>query len=125
MATPLASLEYHKDAVTDVKWAPFNGTFIASASEDRRVCLWDISKLAEEESSVGSSSGEDLTPATLLFLHGGHTAPVCDLSWNKNDFMVLASVAEDNIVQAWQMNFALLAPDMVVLNEHMEVEPTN
>jgi hypothetical protein len=34
----------------------------------------------------------------------------------------MASTAEDNIVQVWQMNFALLTTEMVIMNDHMEVE---
>jgi hypothetical protein len=32
-------------------------------------------------------------------VHGGHTAKISDFSWNFNDDWVLASVAEDNILQ--------------------------
>ena len=39
----------------------------------------------------------------MLFLHGGHTAKISDLDWNKNEKMMLASVAEDNIIQIWNM----------------------
>jgi hypothetical protein len=42
-------------------------------------------------------------PPELLFIHGGHTAKISDFSWNANDDWVIASVAEDNILQVWQM----------------------
>ena len=35
-------------------------------------------------------------------MHGGHTSKVSDLSWNPNEKLMLASVAEDNILQLWQ-----------------------
>ena len=35
----------------------------------------------------------------LLFIHGGHTTKVSDFSWNPKDDWVIASVAEDNILQ--------------------------
>ena len=38
-------------------------------------------------------------PPELLFIHGGHTSKVSDFSWNPTDEWVVASVAEDNIVQ--------------------------
>jgi len=46
-----------------------------------------------------------LTPlcSELLFIHGGHTAKISDFSWNPNESWVVASVAEDNILQIWQM----------------------
>lgn len=32
-------------------------------------------------------------------MHGGHTAKVSDFAWNVKDDWVMASVAEDNIIQ--------------------------
>ena len=39
----------------------------------------------------------------MLFMHGGHTAKITDLSWNPNERNMIASVAEDNIIQVWQI----------------------
>lgn len=36
-------------------------------------------------------------------MHGGHTSKVSGLDWNKNEKLMLASVAEDNIIQVWEM----------------------
>jgi hypothetical protein len=38
-------------------------------------------------------------PPELLFIHGGHTSKVSDFAWNPQDDWVIASVAEDNILQ--------------------------
>ena len=38
-------------------------------------------------------------PPELLFIHGGHTAKISDFAWNAKDDWVVASVAEDNILQ--------------------------
>ena len=38
-------------------------------------------------------------PPELLFVHGGHTSKVSDFAWNPSDDWVVASVAEDNILQ--------------------------
>jgi WD40 repeat protein len=37
------------------------------------------------------------------FVHSGHTSRISDFSWNPTDRWVLASAAEDNVVQIWQM----------------------
>lgn len=37
------------------------------------------------------------------FVHGGHTGKLSDFGWNPADPWMLASTAEDNIVQAWQI----------------------
>ncbi len=41
-------------------------------------------------------------PPELLFIHGGHTSKVSDFAWNPSDDWVIASVAEDNILQVWR-----------------------
>ena len=38
-------------------------------------------------------------PPELLFIHGGHTSKVSDFAWNPSEDWVIASVAEDNILQ--------------------------
>jgi histone-binding protein RBBP4 len=39
----------------------------------------------------------------LQFVHGGHTSKVSDFSWCETEDWFVASVAEDNILQVWQM----------------------
>lgn len=41
-------------------------------------------------------------PVSFSF-SAGHTSKVSDFGWNANDEFVVASVAEDNILQVWQM----------------------
>lgn len=93
------SLKQHTDEVSAVTWAPFNGSILASSSQDRRICVWDLSRLGKEISKEEAKDG----PPELLFIHGGHTSKVSDLSWNPNQDLVMASVSEDNIVQVWQI----------------------
>ena len=50
----------------------------------------------------------------LLDLHVSvpcYSRQVADLGWNANDCWVLASVAEDNILQVWQMAENIYADD--------------
>ena len=44
-------------------------------------------------------------------MHGGHTAKVSDFSWSETEEWVMASVAEDNIVQIWQMSSEVFEDD--------------
>eukprot|EP00020_Sapocribrum_chincoteaguense_P008511 CAMPEP_0170748348 /NCGR_PEP_ID=MMETSP0437-20130122/9805_1 /TAXON_ID=0 /ORGANISM="Sexangularia sp." /LENGTH=424 /DNA_ID=CAMNT_0011087181 /DNA_START=101 /DNA_END=1372 /DNA_ORIENTATION=- len=95
----LHSFQGHTDAVYRVEWSPFSEFALASAANDRRVHLWDIDRIGAEQTEEDAEDG----PPELLFVHGGHTAPVSDFGWSPNDPWVLASTAEDNIVQVWQL----------------------
>jgi len=99
MSKSLHSLDSHKDEVLQLEWSPHDQTVLASAGADRRVHVWDLSRVGEEQTEEDAADG----PPELLFVHGGHTSKLSDISWNPNDPWVLASTAEDNIVQVWQM----------------------
>lgn len=95
---PLYTLVFHKKGVNQVRWSVHMSSVIASASSDRRVCLWDLSKvgvIAEDE------EGFEDGPPELIFIHGGHTNAVTDICWNPLEKWEIASVAEDNILQIW------------------------
>jgi histone-binding protein RBBP4 len=100
LKTKLFSLRKHTDEVNQVKFSRHACNLLASGSSDRTVVIWDLSRigmdhqLTEEEKKDG--------PAECVFIHGGHTAKISDLSWNLNERVMLASVAEDNILQVWQ-----------------------
>ncbi|RLW07888.1 hypothetical protein DV515_00003653 [Chloebia gouldiae] len=95
----LHSFESHKDEIFQVYWSPHNETILASSGSDRRLNVWDLSKIGEEQSAEDAEDG----PPELLFIHGGHTAKISDFSWNPNEPWVICSVSEDNIMQIWQM----------------------
>jgi histone-binding protein RBBP4 len=56
-------------------------------------------RIDEEQTPEDAAEG----PPELLFIHGGHTSKISDFSWNPCEDCVIASVAEDNILQIWQM----------------------
>jgi histone-binding protein RBBP4 len=100
LKSKLFTLKKHTDEVNQVKFSRHACNLLASGSSDRTVVIWDLSRigmdytLSEEEKRDG--------PAECVFIHGGHTAKISDLAWNLNERVMLASVAEDNIVQVWQ-----------------------
>lgn len=67
--------------------------------------MWDLSRIGEEQSPEDAEDG----PPELLFIHGGHTSKISDFAWNGSDDWVVASVAEDNILQIWQMAESIYA----------------
>ncbi|PIO64275.1 WD domain, G-beta repeat protein [Teladorsagia circumcincta] len=99
MKLKLHSFESHKDEIFQVQWSPHNETILASSGTDRRLHVWDLSKIGEEQNPEDAEDG----PPELLFIHGGHTAKISDFSWNPNEPWVVCSVSEDNIMQVWQM----------------------
>jgi WD40 repeat protein len=62
-------------------WSPHNEAVLASSATDRRVHVWDLSRIGQELSEDDAGDGAP----ELLFVHGGHTAKVSDFSWNPND----------------------------------------
>lgn len=91
------SFENHSDEILQVEWSPFSEAILASGSADRRINIWNLAKIGEEQDPEDAEDG----PPELLFIHGGHTNKVSDFSWNPNEPWVIASVAEDNILQLW------------------------
>ncbi|KAH8243947.1 hypothetical protein KR032_011734, partial [Drosophila birchii] len=103
----LHCFESHKDEIFQVQWSPHNETIFASSSTDRRLHVWDLSKIGEKQTKNDAEDG----PPELLFIHGGHTAKISDFSWNANEPWIIASVAEDNILQVWQMTECVYKDD--------------
>ncbi|CAA6668079.1 unnamed protein product [Spirodela intermedia] len=99
ISTALHTLDCHKEEVFQVGWNPKNETILGSCCLGRRLMVWDLSRIDEEQTPEDAEDG----PPELLFIHGGHTSKVSDFSWNPSEEWVVASVAEDNILQVWQM----------------------
>jgi len=82
-----------------IQWHPQSEAVLGSIASDRRLHVWDLAKIGEEQSAEDAEDG----PPELLFVHGGHTQKVSDFSWNPNMAWCVASVSEDNILQVWKM----------------------
>jgi WD40 repeat protein len=93
------SFDSHADQIFSVQWSPFSADVLASCGADRRVNIWDLSRVGEEQEPEDAEDG----PPELLFIHGGHTDKIADFTWNSNDHWVVASVADDNVLQIWQI----------------------
>ncbi|CAN7067254.1 unnamed protein product [Brassica rapa subsp. trilocularis] len=95
----LHTFESHKEEVFQVGWNPNNETILASCCLGRRLIVWDVSRINDEQTAEDAEDG----PPELLFIHGGHTSKVSDFSWNPCEDWIISSVSEDNILQIWQM----------------------
>ncbi len=65
--------------------------------------VWDLSRFDKPQTEEERRDG----PPELLFVHGGHTSKVLDIAWNHNEKLMMATSAEDNIVQVWQMAYEI------------------
>jgi len=101
----------HTDQVFNIEWAPFNESILASSGADRRVLIWELSRIGMKQTPEDAVDG----PPELLFLHGGHTSTVSDFSWNTNDVWTIASVAEDNVLQVWNIAEEIYTEDEVTI----------
>lgn len=103
----------HKDEVFQVSWNSKHENIIASCGADRRVIVWDAQKIGQQQTPEFAKDG----PPELLFIHGGHTNKISEISWITNpaatdgDEWYAASVAEDNILQIWHMAEPIYAYD--------------
>ena len=101
MDAKLHSFEAHDDEIIQVQWSSAYATMLASCSADRKVAVLDVSRIGIEQTKEEAEDG----PAELLFQHGGHTSKVSDLCWSPNpqDPWLMTSVADNNMLQVWQM----------------------
>ncbi|KAJ3632137.1 hypothetical protein Zmor_019158 [Zophobas morio] len=97
-----------------VLWSPHEETVLGSCGSDKRLNIWDLSKIGEEQTAEDAEDG----PPELLFRHGGHTAKISDFSWHLEKPWLICSVAEDNVFQAWEVAKALYS------EEEPEIEAT-
>ncbi|OAA74061.1 chromatin assembly factor 1 subunit C [Cordyceps fumosorosea ARSEF 2679] len=101
------TLEGHSDAVTSISWHPSEAGILGSGSYDRRIIFWDLSRIGEEQLPDDTEDG----PPELLFMHGGHTNHLADFSWNPNEPWMVASAAEDNLLQIWKVADTIVGKD--------------
>ena len=94
----------HSDAITCLEFSPTKDGIVASGSQDRRLMVWDLAKIGEEQAQ---EDAEDGCPE-LFMMHAGHTGGVTDLSWCPYKDWTLSSVADDNIIHVWEVSKGLL-----------------
>ena len=57
MSHNLHSFEGHQDEILQISWSPHNETILASASGDRRLNVWDMSRIGEEQTADDAEDG--------------------------------------------------------------------
>jgi len=107
LQSPVHILQAHSQEVLQVEWAPQPGSILATAAADHRVCLWDLDRSNLKQTPEEAAEGQP----ELLFVHGGHTDKIAELSFRPRSEekcpWLIASVAEDNVLQVWEPNPAI------------------
>ena len=99
VSRPFHEFVSHRGPIYAVESSPFHETVFLSTSADRRVHVWDMARVGCDQEVEQA----DDAPPELLFIHGGHIAPVWSASWSPNIPWTVASVAENNVLMFWQM----------------------
>lgn len=103
----LHSFEHHTDQIFAVQWAPFAENILASSSTDRRVMIWDVLEIGAEQEADDTEDG----PPELLFMHCGHTDKVNDIAWSFTQDWLMASCADNEVLQVWELAKAIRDED--------------
>lgn len=96
---PIHELRGQEEDVFQVKWSPFVRCMLASSTANGRLHVWDLGNIGKTISDYHDEDG----PPELMFIHAGHTAKISDFAWSQDDPLSICSVAEDSVIQYWQM----------------------
>lgn len=77
-------------------WSPHNEGRLVTGSEDKTICLWDVSSVIGSKSEAGTQ-----IHATSVFR--GHTDVVEDVDWHKRDPNMIGSVGDDRAIMIWDV----------------------
>jgi len=99
-------LQHHKEAVFCLEWASLeDSSLLASSGADRKVAIWDVSRIGGKVTGEAPPAKDNkIPPCELMFVHGGHSAPVTAVSWSPSDEgLLLASVDQSGVLHIWQV----------------------
>lgn len=108
--TQLCHIFSHMQVFT-VSWSPHAATQLMTGAADRRLCMWDLSRIGQSSSNSSSSlpssrstsptQQQSNAPSELVFVHGGHSEKIHDFSWHPHarEHNLIASVADNGMVQ--------------------------
>jgi histone-binding protein RBBP4 len=79
-------------------WSPHKEGLLLSGSEDKSLCLWDVSSITS--SKTRTESGTQFQAVTTF---KGHTDVIEDVDWHKRDPNLVGSVSDDRTLRLWDI----------------------
>jgi hypothetical protein len=79
----LHTFESHQDEILQLAWSPHNETILASSSGDRRLNIWDLSRIGEEQSPEDAEDG----PPELLVFYNLYSLYMADIQTKYPTFL--------------------------------------
>ncbi|PVU94260.1 hypothetical protein BB561_002681 [Smittium simulii] len=86
---PVATMDWHKSAITSIEWNPLDDSVLAVSGADDQLTIWDLSVELDHEdqkSHASAFTGPDgqqrQVPPQLLFIHQGQN-DIKELHWSK------------------------------------------
>ncbi|OII72849.1 hypothetical protein cand_010150 [Cryptosporidium andersoni] len=125
----LNTLTFHDDIVHRVEWHPDGNSLLLSASLDRKICIWDITKQSNlpiweqlDNNGINNKSSDKISstlrhiiggirtlpnknekqygPSELLGIHSGHSGIVTDCHWLYSPNNTTWTVASTDILNS-------------------------
>lgn len=94
VSEPLLKLKGHTKEGYGMCWSPTTEGMLASAGDDKRVCVWHIQQFPKSPSS---------TAVNPIATFDDHEAVVEDVSFSKQHSHLLASVCDDKKLRLWDL----------------------
>ncbi|EDW34097.1 GL21757 [Drosophila persimilis] len=89
---PDLRLRGHTKGGFGLSWHPKQMGYLLSASDDEKICLWDINAAPKSHRVIDAKN-----------IFTGHNAPVRDVAWHNQQQTVFGSVADDRKLMIWDI----------------------
>ncbi|KAK4765036.1 hypothetical protein SAY86_026126 [Trapa natans] len=88
---PDIRLRGHSEEGYGLSWSPLKSGYLLSASHDKKICLWDVSAVAEAKA------------VDAMHIYEGHENAVGDATWHLKDENLFGSVGDDCQLMIWDL----------------------
>ena len=95
---PLHTFDHHPEEVFQIGWSPKNETILASCGADRRLMVWDLSRIGDEQVQLICCNPSNALPlqACLIAVTGTH------LIWQMLTSRNTSNLAQHSWMGGWR-----------------------